>query len=61
MMKMSIEIARAAAWDAGNRSMKAAGRSAWSGEDWDAACAEIDRLMPHQSHRIIQGMPERNR
>ena len=58
---LTPEIVRAAAWDAGNRSMRRAGRTKWSAEDWDIACAEIDRLAPHLSHRVIKGMPERNR
>ena len=41
---LTPEIARAAAWDAGNRSMRAAGRAAWNGADWDVACAELERL-----------------
>ncbi len=40
------EIARAAGWDAGNRSMKAAGRKAWNAADYAAAVAECDRLWP---------------
>lgn len=38
-------IARAAGWDAGDRSMRAAGRSAWNEDDWNAACETFDRLM----------------
>lgn len=39
-------IAWAAATDAGNRSMRDAGRTAWSQEDYDAAVAEFYRLWP---------------
>ena len=38
-------IARAAGWDAGNRSMRDSGRTAWNEDDWDAACDVYDRLM----------------
>lgn len=38
-------IAHAAGWDAGNRSMRGSGRTAWSEDDWDAACDVYDRLM----------------
>ena len=38
-------IAHAAGWDAGNRAMRAAGRTAWNEDDWNAACAVCDRLM----------------
>jgi hypothetical protein len=43
-MWITYEIAMAAGRDAGNRSMKAAGRAKWNEEDWDAACAETERL-----------------
>jgi len=38
-------IAHAAGWDAGNRVMRAAGRTAWNEDDWDAACEVFNRLM----------------
>jgi hypothetical protein len=41
---------RAAARDAGNRSMRRAGRNAWDADDWNHAAAVYDRL-----HRIIRG------
>lgn len=44
-MTLTIAIIRAAAWDAGNRSMRRARRLAWAADDWDAACAELDRLL----------------
>lgn len=37
-------ILRAAGWDAGNRSMRKAGRTTWNGADLDAAIAQMDRL-----------------
>jgi hypothetical protein len=40
------DMARSAATDAGNRSMRAAGRKVWSADDYSAACAEFARLMP---------------
>ena len=39
-------VARAAATDAGNRAMRAAGRKAWSEEDYNAAVTEFNRLLP---------------
>jgi hypothetical protein len=42
---LTEELARAAAWDAGNRSMREAGRTAWSRADYDAAVNELDRLL----------------
>lgn len=38
-------LAHAAGWDAGNRSMRRAGRSRWNAEDYNAAVREYDRLM----------------
>jgi hypothetical protein len=43
---MTYELAMAAGRDAGNRSMRKAGRSAWSEEDRDAAYEEFERLWP---------------
>lgn len=40
------EIARAAAADEANRSMRAAGRTAWSREDYNRAVATFNRLNP---------------
>jgi hypothetical protein len=42
--RMTYGIAMAAASDAGNRSMRTAGRSKWAVEDWNAMVAEFDRL-----------------
>jgi hypothetical protein len=41
----AFEIARAAGWDAGNRSMRAAGRQVWNEDDKLAAWAEMERLL----------------
>jgi len=43
--KRRHDIAHAAGQDAGNRSMKAAGRIAWNSDDWNVACAEEARLL----------------
>jgi len=42
----SYQIAAAAAQDAGNRSMRKAGRKRWSSKDYNAACAEFNRILP---------------
>lgn len=46
----SIVEARDIAWavstDAGNRSMRKAGRKAWNEDDWNVAVAELNRLLP---------------
>jgi len=44
--QMTTELARAAATDAGNRSMRAAGRSKWNQDDAIAAHREFSRLNP---------------
>lgn len=43
-MRLSYRDIMAAGWDAGLRSMRKAGRTAWNQDDWDAAAAEVDRL-----------------
>lgn len=45
-LAMTYDLAHAAAWDAGNRSMKAGKRTRWSLEDRDACWREFDRLWP---------------
>ena len=45
-VKLTEEIARVAARDAGNRSMRMAGRAAWNEEDFVVAAMEYERLWP---------------
>ncbi len=45
-MTLTQDLAWAAATDAGNRSMRAAARSVWSEEDFNAAAREFNRLWP---------------
>jgi hypothetical protein len=45
-----MPLARAAASDAGNRSMRVGGRTAWSEDDYSAACEEFNRLWPETPH-----------
>lgn len=40
----ATRLINASGWDEGNRSMRAAGRTTWSEEDYRAACAHTDRL-----------------
>ena len=44
MIAMTQELARAAAWDAGNRHMREHGRTAWNEDDYNAACEFFERL-----------------
>ncbi len=43
---MSFQLAHAAATDAGNASMRKAGRTCWNEQDYNAAVAELERLAP---------------
>jgi len=45
-MELTRDIAWAAATDAANASMRAAGRKVWSEEDYNSACDTFDRLWP---------------
>lgn len=42
----AYSIAHAAAWDAGNASMRAAGRQHWGRADYAAMAREFNRLLP---------------
>ena len=44
---LTQEFINASSMDAGNRSMRAAGRAAWNEADALAAQAVINRLLPH--------------
>jgi hypothetical protein len=45
----------AAAKDAGNRSMRAAGRATWNRADYRAAVREYDRLIPRPRRQTTTG------
>jgi hypothetical protein len=45
VMKLTYNLAMAAAWDEGNRSMKKAGRKKWNDEDWIAAAKKANELL----------------
>lgn len=49
---LTRELAFAASLDAGNRSMKAAGRKTWSKHDQLEASREFQRLWPRCEHGI---------
>lgn len=52
-MTLTYSIAMAAARDAGNRAMRAAGRTVWSRADYNAMAAEFARLAPS----IVRSFP----
>lgn len=51
-IEATYEIAHKASQDAGNRNMRAAGRSKWNEDDWNVAAAEFERLFvePRAQH-----------
>jgi hypothetical protein len=49
-MRMTYQLAMAAATDAGNRNMKQAGRSKWNQADYNTAVRELNRLWPQSTH-----------
>jgi hypothetical protein len=51
--EMDRDLARAAATDAANRQMRAAGRKVWSREDYDLACEMFARLWPEKNSKIV--------
>jgi hypothetical protein len=44
-MTITYKIAMAAGRDAANRQMKAAGRTSWNEDDWNAAAKVTEELM----------------
>lgn len=50
---LTRKIIHAAATDTGNRSMRAAGRTTWDDDDWNAAAAEERRLTDFLNHDDI--------
>lgn len=42
---MTLALARSVGQDAGNKSMRKAGRAAWSADDFDAACEAMQRAL----------------
>jgi hypothetical protein len=56
--EMTYEIAHAAGQDAGNRSMRKAGRTSWDREDFNIAAKEFSRLMPSQITHFNEHPPK---
>lgn len=46
-MRLTYETMMASSRDAGNMSMRKAGRKVWNIDDWNAAAAVCDRLAPY--------------
>ena len=44
-MNSTYKVAMAAGQDAGNKSMRVAGRTEWNEDDWNAAAATFNKLM----------------
>jgi hypothetical protein len=45
-IEVTYSLAMAAGHDAGNRSMRAGGRTKWAVRDWNAACETFAKLWP---------------
>ena len=54
LIRMTYGIAMAAAQDAGNRSMRAGGRTKWAVKDWNVACRTFERLYGDVRQRVEQ-------
>lgn len=57
-MTLTREMAWAASTDAGNRSMRAGGRTKWSQQDFNAAAREFKRLWPEKRNPAKKGNQE---
>jgi hypothetical protein len=49
-MRITYQLAMAAARDTGNRSMRQSGRDKWSQADYNAMVREFNRLWPYSTH-----------
>lgn len=50
-IKLTLDLARAAGMDAGNRSMRKAGRKHWNEDDFDAAATVYNHLLDEIERR----------
>lgn len=55
--RLTRAIAYAAGRDAGNRHMRAAGRSRWNASDFEAAADEFERLCPAPTMEVRHARP----
>ena len=49
-MRITYKLAHAASMDAGNRSMRQGGRTAWNEDDYGACVDEFNRLIPPEPY-----------
>jgi hypothetical protein len=54
LIRLTRSFAYSAGMDAANRSMRAAGRTAWNDDDANLACSEFNRLWPLCEHGVDQ-------
>ena len=47
MITLTRKLARAIGWDAGNHSMKKAGRKQWNVDDWNTATEITNKLLEY--------------
>jgi hypothetical protein len=48
-MRITYKLTHAASIDAGNRSMRKGGRTAWNEDDYGACVDEFNRLIPEET------------
>lgn len=53
-IRMTYDLAMAAARDAANRRMEAEGRKKWNREDWNEACRVFDAACPVPTFRVLE-------
>lgn len=51
MVILTEGLARAAAWDAGNRHMRKDGRKKWNEDDWNTAAKTLEELLSISKYR----------
>ena len=52
-----LPVSYALGLDVGNRSMRAAGRTVWNNEDWEAACAANARFLEAFYKEVVLWSP----
>jgi hypothetical protein len=52
MKPITYKIAHASGWDAGNRSMRKAGRSEWNEDDYNESIRVMNRLLEAHDGRV---------
>lgn len=51
---MDYKLAHAIGWDAGNASMRKAGRTVWSEDDYNASVEAMNACIPEENRAWVQ-------